>query len=224
MRTVPEYRPCRELASIERRWQDRGRLTFDQDQNWCPTMLNSGQIMYTRWEYSDSAHFYSRLLFRMNPDGTGQEALMHSNSYWPNATFYAKPIPGSPTKVIGIVSGHHGPPRMGELVLFDLSRGRHESEPAVQRIPGYGKPVKAILTDELAAESWPKFLHPYPLSDKYFLVSAKPNSFANWGIYLVDIFDNMLLLAEQPGYGAVRAGSIPQGSETSVDSRQGESG
>ncbi len=176
------------------------RLTFDQDQNWCPTVLNSGQIMYTRWEYSDSAHFYSRLLFRMNPDGTGQEALMHSNSYWPNATFYAKPIPGSPTKVIGIVSGHHGPPRMGELVLFDLSRGRHESEPAVQRIPGYGKPVKAILTDELAAESWPKFLHPYPLSDKYFLVSAKPNSFANWGIYLVDIFDNMLLLAEQPGY------------------------
>ena len=28
----------------------------------------------------------------------------------------------------------------------------------------------------------------------------KTQRFANWGIYLVDIFDNMLLLAEQPGY------------------------
>lgn len=176
------------------------RLTFDQDQNWCPTMLNSGQIMYTRWEYSDSCHYHSRLLFRMNPDGSDQKAYMHSNSYWPNSTFYAKPIPGSTTKFIAIISGHHGVPRMGELVLFDPGRGRHESQPAIQRIPGYGKPVPATIADGLVDGSWPKFLHPYPLSDKYFLVSAKPRNDANWGIYLVDIFDNMVLLAEQPGY------------------------
>ncbi|MEI7899746.1 MAG: SUMF1/EgtB/PvdO family nonheme iron enzyme [bacterium] len=176
------------------------RLTFDQDQNWCPTVLNSGQVMYTRWEYSDSAHYHSRLLFRMNPDGTDQKAYMHSNSYWPNSTFYARPVPGSTTKFVAIISGHHGVPRMGELVLFDPGKGRHEAQPAVQRIPGYGKPVTPVISDGLVDGSWPKFLHPYPLSDKYFLASAKLKDNANWGIYLVDIFDNMVLLAEQPGY------------------------
>ncbi len=176
------------------------RLTFDQDQNWCPTVLNTGRILYTRWEYSDTPHYFTRLLFHMNPDGTDQRAYAFSNSYWPNSTFYARPVPGSPTKVVAIVSGHHGVTRMGELVLFDFGRGRHEAQPAVQRIPGYGKPVLPTIADGLVEGSWPKFLHPYPLSDKYFLVSAKPNSNANWGIYLVDIFDNMLLLAEQPGY------------------------
>ena len=176
------------------------RLTFDQDQNWCPTVMNSGQIMYTRWEYSDSAHYHSRLVFRMNPDGTDQKAYIHSNSYWPNSTFYARPIPGSPTKFVAIVSGHHGVPRMGELVLFDAARGRNEAQPAIQKIPGYEKPVLPTISDGLTDGSWPKFLHPYPLSDKYFIVSAKPRESANWGIYLVDVFDNMVLLAEQPGY------------------------
>ncbi|MCF7732073.1 MAG: SUMF1/EgtB/PvdO family nonheme iron enzyme [Akkermansiaceae bacterium] len=176
------------------------RLTFDQDQNWCPTVLNSGQIMYTRWEYSDSAHYHSRLVFRMNPDGTDQKAYIHSNSYWPNSTFYARPIPGSPTKFVAVISGHHGVPRMGELVLFDAARGRTEAQPAIQRIPGYDKPVLPTISDGLVDGSWPKFLHPYPLNDKYFLVSAKPKDNADWGLYLVDVFDNMVLLAEQPGY------------------------
>ena len=176
------------------------RLTFDQDQNWCPTVLNNGRILYTRWEYSDSPHYFTRILFHMNPDGTDQKEYAFSNSYWPNSTFYARPVPGSPTKVAAIISGHHGVPRMGELVVFNPAQGRHEATPVVQRIPGYGKPVPPTIADGLVEGSWPKFLHPYPLSDKHLLVSAKLNPSANWGIYLVDIFDNMVLLAEQPGY------------------------
>ncbi|MCH5375587.1 MAG: SUMF1/EgtB/PvdO family nonheme iron enzyme, partial [Planctomycetes bacterium] len=52
----------------------------------------------------------------------------------------------------------------------------------------------------LVDASWPKFLHPYPLSDKYFLVACQPTAQSLWGVYLVDVFDNMLLLAESPGY------------------------
>ncbi len=99
-----------------------------------------------------------------------------SNSYWPNSIFYARPIPGHPTKVVAVISGHHGVPRMGELVIFDPAKGRHEADGAVQRIPGYGKKVEPIIGDALVDGSWPKFLHPYPLSDKYFLVSCKPDA------------------------------------------------
>jgi len=176
------------------------QLTFDQDHSWCPTVLNSGRVMYTRWEYSDTPHYFSRILFEMNPDGTAQFELYGSNSYWPNSTFYARPCPGHPTKVIAVISGHHGVPRMGELILFDPAKGKREADGVVQRIPGYGQPVEPIIRDGLVNGSWPKFLHPYPLSDKYFLVSCQVNSKSTWNLYLVDVFDNMLLLREEPGY------------------------
>ncbi|OGV70868.1 MAG: hypothetical protein A2283_14155 [Lentisphaerae bacterium RIFOXYA12_FULL_48_11] len=176
------------------------RLTFDQEHNWCPTVLNNGRILYLRWEYSDLPHFVSRILFHMTPDGMNQSEYYGSNSYWPNSMFYARPVPNHPTAFAAIVTGHHGVPRMGELVLFDPSLGRHEAQGVVQRIPGYGKPVEPIILDRLVDKSWPKFLHPYPLSMKYFLVSAQPTPSSDWGIYLVDVFDNMFLLKESRGY------------------------
>jgi len=179
--------------------QNIRQLTFDQEHDWCPTVLNNGRILYTRWEYTDTVHCHSRLLFHMNPDGTQQMEYLGGNSYWPNAFFYARPIPDHPTKVVAVISGHHGVPRMGELVVFDPARGRHEAAGAVQRIPGYGKKVEVVLKDRLVDDSWPKFLHPYPLSEKHFLVASKPRPDSLWGIYLVDTFDNMLLIRQEPG-------------------------
>ena len=176
------------------------QLCFDQDHDWYPFVMNDGRVMYTRWEYSDTAHYFTRILMRMNPDGTGQMELYGSESYWPNSIFYAKPIPDSATKFVAIVSGHHGVPRMGEMLLFDAERGRHEADGVIQRIPGYGKKVEPIIKDQLVNDSWPKFLHPYPLSDKYFLAASQPKPNMQWAIYLVDVFDNMFPLAEVPGY------------------------
>ena len=176
------------------------RLTFDQDHDWCPTVLNNGRVAYTRWEYSDSPHYFTRILMHMNPDGTRQMELYGSNSYWPNSIFYARPIPGHPSQVIAVISGHHGVPRMGELILFDPAKGRHEAQGVVQRIPGYGKEVEPVIRDGLVNGSWPRFLHPYPLSEKYFLVSCQKNNKEPWDIYLVDVFDNMLKLRSEPGY------------------------
>ncbi len=175
------------------------QLCFDQDHNWCPTVLNNGRVLYSRWEYSDTAHYFTRLLFSMNPDGTNQAEYYGSNSYWPNSTFYARPIPGHPTAVVAVISGHHGVARMGELVVFDPAKGRSENEGAVRRIPSNGRPVEPLIMDTLVDSVWPKFLHPYPLNDKYFLVSCKPSPDASWGLYLVDVFDNMQLIRELPG-------------------------
>ena len=176
------------------------RLTFEQDHDWCPTVLNNGRVLYLRWEYSDIPHFVSRILFHMNPDGTEQMEYYGSNSYWPNANFYARPCPNHPTRFVGIVGGHHDSPRMGELVLFDVAQGRREADGVVQRIPGRGKPVEPRILDGLVGASWPKFLHPWPLSDKYIITACKPTANSRWGIYLVDVFDNMVLLKEEPFY------------------------
>ncbi len=173
------------------------RLCFEQDNDWYPVVLNNGRIMYLRWEYTDSAHYFSRVLMSMNPDGTDQKALYGSNSYWPNSLFYARPIPGSASKFVGIISGHHGVAREGEMILFDSAQGTFEADGAVQRIPGYGKKVEAVTKDALVDGSHPRFLHPYPLSDKYFLASC--NIKGGWAIYLVDVFDNFVLLKKEEG-------------------------
>lgn len=175
------------------------QLCFDQDHNWCPTVLPNGRVLYSRWEYADTPHSNTRLLFSMNPDGTNQAEYYGSNSYWPNSFFFARPIPNHPTKVVGIVSGHHGVRRMGELTILDPAISRREAEGALQRIPGFGKKVEMVFRDKLVDDSWPKFLHPYPLSDEYFLVSAQPTAQSSWGIYLADVFDNLLLIKEVPG-------------------------
>jgi len=180
--------------------QDIRQLTFDQDDDWCPTVLPNGRVLYLRWEYTDTPHYTTRLLFHMNPDGTEQMEYYGSNSYWPNGIFCARPVPGHATKVVGIVTGHHGVRRMGELVIFDPQRGRFEADGVVQRIPGWGKKVEPVIVDRLADQSWPKFLHPYPLSEKYFLVAMQPNAGSLWGVYLVDVFDNLVLLKELAGY------------------------
>ena len=94
--------------------------------------LENGRVIYTRWEYTDSAHYFSRVLMHMNPDGTDQKAFYGSNSYWPNSMFYARQIPGKPTQFVSTITGHHSNAKGGALCLFDVSKGRHEADGAVQ--------------------------------------------------------------------------------------------
>jgi formylglycine-generating enzyme required for sulfatase activity len=203
------------------------QLCFDQEHDWCPTVLNDGRVLYTRWEYADTPHSNTRLLFHMNPDGTGQMEFLGSNSYWPNSFFYARPIPGHPSRVIAVIGGHHDNPRQGELVLFDPARGRREAEPAVQRIPGHGREVERVVKDGLTLASWPKFLHPYPLDGSFFLVSCKPAPNSPWGIYLADVFDNLVPLLQVPEYALfepipLRAAKAPPVIPDKVDLRSKE--
>jgi formylglycine-generating enzyme required for sulfatase activity len=175
------------------------QLTFEQDSDWCPTMLPNGRVLYQRWEYTDQSHANSRILFHMNPDGTDQREFRGSGSWFPASFFYAKAIPGEAHQVIGVAGGHHGTPRSGRLLIFDPSQGRRDGEGIVQEIPGRGKKVEPIVRDCLVDGVWPQFLQPWPLSAKYHLVAAKLRPDALWGIYLADVFDNLTLIQEVEG-------------------------
>ncbi len=170
------------------------RLTFEQDSNWSPYVMENGRVMYQRWEYADIPHFWSRILFTMNPDGTDQKAFYGSNSFWPNTLFYAKSVPGSTSKFTAIVGNHHGTRRAGKLVLFDVTKGRVEADGVVQGIPGFGKKVEPVVVDGFYTGSWPKILHPQPLNANYHLAAVKLNASDKFGIYLIDSFDNLLPL------------------------------
>ena len=176
------------------------QICFEQDHDYTPSVLNDGRVLYLRWDYTDTPHVWNRILMSMNPDGSAQQEYYGSNSYWPNAAFFARAVPGHPTKIATIVTGHHEG-RVGELVILDPAKGRREADGVVQRIPGRGQTVEPVIEDKPTEHSWPKCLHPWPLNEHYLLVAAKPSPDDLWGIYLVDTFDNLVLLQEEEDYG-----------------------
>ena len=179
------------------------RLTFDQDANWNPVVMNNGRVMYTRWEYTDLTHYYSRIVMHMNPDGTENKALNGSGSMFPNSTFDIQPLPGHGSAFVGIISGHHGVARSGRLIIFDPTKGRKNVQGMVQEIPHRNRPIQELIKDELVNGVWPQFVKPTPLNDKYFLVAAKLDPQSLWGLYLVDIYDNVTCLMQAEGEGYI---------------------
>jgi formylglycine-generating enzyme required for sulfatase activity len=175
---------------------DVRQLTFDQDLDLHPMVLPTGQVIYSRWDYTGTMHMYMRPLMVMNPDGTGQRAVYGSNSYWPNGLYFPRAVPGKPNRLISILAGYHSPPRMGKLALLDLTQGWYEEKGVVQMIPGRGERIEPTIRDNLTGGDWPQFLHPYPLNEKYYLVAMKRHAKANWGIFLVDVFDNLVPLLQ----------------------------
>jgi len=203
VQAVPCWHGQKRVANLYRMDADGSgmrRLCFDQDHDFHPCVLPTGQVLYHRWDYTGINHIFLRLLMVMNPDGTGQKAVYGSNSWYPNGLYFPRPLPGRPGGVVSILSGYHGVHRMGQLVLVDLERGWHGADGLVLRISGRGDPIRPVIRDQLVDQDWPKFLHPFPLSDRHFLVSCCPDPKSGWGLYYADVFDNVVLLREEPGF------------------------
>ena len=219
------------------------QLTFEQDSDWHPRVHHNGKVMYLRWEYTDTPHYFSRHLFQMNPDGTNQLEYWGSGSYFPTAFVWARPVPNDPDLVVGIVSGHHAKSETGRMMLINPSVGRKytlkyvpedkvwgkegaqinihpevlpaEETGCVQEVPGWGRDVVGNVYDNQGGGQKYTFGTPWPLSDKYFLVSMRGFGGAaeaagrgkrakrpsgKWTLCLVDVFDNMTVVYADPTY------------------------
>ncbi len=179
------------------------RITFDQDANWNPSITNDGKVIYTRWEYTDLTHYYSRIVMTMNPDGTEQRALYGSGYMFPNSVFDMQVLPGHSSAFVGIISGHHGIARSGRLILFDPKKSRKGAAGMLQEIPYRDREIEEVVKDRLVDGVWPQFIKPTPIDDKYYLVSGKLSPEGLWGVYLVDVYDNVTCIYEAEGEGVI---------------------
>ncbi|MDP6848866.1 MAG: SUMF1/EgtB/PvdO family nonheme iron enzyme [Kiritimatiellia bacterium] len=174
------------------------QLGFDQETSWNFSVMDDGRVLYLRYEYTDLPHYYSRLAFTCNPDGTMQRAYYGSNSYWPTSFFGLRQMPGHPTKIIGTATGHHGPSRMGKLIILDPAKGTHETDGAIQVVPRREEKILNHIADVLYGNTPFKALTPWPLDEKYILTMMKPDlKNSLWGLYLVDVFDNVTLIYQE---------------------------
>lgn len=186
-------------------------LSFHETHEWHPSVLNDGKIVYTRWDYVDrnAAKFHG--LWTCHPDGSNPSILFGNYTTRPWTCYQAKAIPDS-NRIVFIGGGHHANVG-GTLVLLDPSR--------VSLDPNSGEDrpeALQCLTPEVCfaeAEGWPKsyFYSPWPLSEKYFLVSFShdplPGGYTGeyrdteTGLYYFDRFGNLELLYRRKGISAV---------------------
>jgi hypothetical protein len=183
---------------------DIRRLSVTKDGDYLPHTLGDGTIGYTRWEYQERSFAHIQSLWSVRPDGTGADALykQHMNNPW--AVEEARSIPGS-AKLVAIATGHHTLPA-GPVVLLDPRAGMND--PAGLRIvtPGVNPPEGGMVGTPVADGGVPApgglYQHPWPLSEKHFLVSygygaeTDPTGYA---LYLLDVYGTKELVYRDPG-------------------------
>ena len=86
------------------------QISFNTNHDFAPSVLNNGQIVFSRWEVINGANEVS--LYRVNPDGTGLELYYGANSHATGAN-----IAGTNNNVIQFLSARQRPD--GKLLALD---------------------------------------------------------------------------------------------------------
>ena len=147
-------------------------LSYNDVGEWFPSVSNSGEVLFARWDYIDRDAVTHQNLWSMRPDGTNPMAVWGNALPKPHCTFQAKPIPDS-NKLVFTASAHHSV-TAGPVCLLDPSVGLNAPE-AVERITPLPYPE---------AEGWkiPEWYEsPWPLSEDLFLAAYSPNQLKNEG-------------------------------------------
>ena len=201
------------------------RLGYDQVVTCHPSVLENGNVIYTRWDYNDRGQVFPQALFAMNADGTKQTEYYGNNSWFPTVLNHARGIPGT-DKVLAVLHGHHTW-QAGELAVIDRSKGTQEtqgvqviapSREATGETRGFsyerdedgwidpGKGPQNIAVDRYGQDG-NLHRHPYPLDERSFLVAMTPYMNARdegkrrgirFHLYWMDIDGHRELLAYDP--------------------------
>ena len=188
-------------------------LSFHETNEWHPSVLNDGRIVYTRWDYVDRSAANYHGLWTSNPDGTNPSILFGNYTQRINACFQAKAVPGS-NKVAFIAGAHHADVG-GSLVLVDPEKYRLDPTTGEDRFESIEELTPEVCFPE--GVGWPKsyFHSPWPLSQDYFLVAfsfkplpgmgpnVKDDNYT--GLYYFDRFGNLELLYQDPNFSCMYA-------------------
>ena len=95
-------------------------LSWHETNEWHPSLLSDGRIVYCRWDYVDrsAAHFHG--LWVSNPDGSNPRALFGNSTKNISTCFQPRAIPGS-DRIVFVAGAHHANVG-GSLVVLDPSR------------------------------------------------------------------------------------------------------
>lgn len=179
------------------------QLSWNDVNEWFPSVSNSGHLLFARWDYIDRDAVTHQNLWSMRPDGSNPLAVWGNETPKPHCTFQAKPVPGS-SKIVCVASAHHAITG-GPVVLIDPTVHNNSQEAVTHLTPGHYPEVEKGPNGE-----W--YNAPWPLSEKLFLVAysrdglmyepSRHNPDYALGLYVMDGQGNREVLYRDGTIGA----------------------
>ena len=195
------YTPSYVLYRCDADGNNIRRISWGEANEWKPSILHDGSIMYTRWDYINRHDTIFQSLWTTRPDGTATGHFYGNNSRNPCMISEARAIPGS-DRVSALATAHHSY-MTGSIIVLDTLKGRDGLEPVTRITPEIPFPEGGE-----AGPGFPgSFSDPWPLSEEVFLCSYQPDAqawqgrvqrFNAFGIYLVDAYGGRELLYRDP--------------------------
>jgi len=161
-----------------------------------PGVLDDGRVVYPRWEYVDKGFANAVSLWTVRPDGSGTEHVYKNTCVLPCAMIDTRSIPGS-QRIITVGAGHHGGLE-GPVILVDNRLNRRDSMGMTNLTPEISYPGMFPTRGKGGAG---KFRHPYPFSEKFYLISHNaPTSEEKrrFSIHMFDAWGNRSELYKDP--------------------------
>lgn len=181
-------------------------LSWHETNEWQPSILNDGRVVYTRWDYVDRNAAKHHGLWTTNPDGTNASILFGNYTYAINACYQPKAIPGS-NKILFVGGAHHLDVG-GALLSFDPSKRSYDPQTGEDDLSSIERLTPNIPLPEVEEEGNQTcnqyYFSPYPLSEDEWITSysreplggllAQTTSSGKLGIYYGDCYGNLELL------------------------------
>lgn len=174
-------------------------ISYSNEPDYLPSVMDDGRVIYTRWEYTDKPLWRAQSLWTSHPDGTQAVTYWGNQSVWPDLMKDARDIPGS-RRVMFTGSAHHNW-FSGSVGIIDPDKGLNFPDGLTKvtadvEWPECGNgPVDPVESPRYhAAGDYPAYYSPYPLSEHDFLVSAQRDG--KFRLYLMDVDGNRELIYE----------------------------
>ena len=183
------------------------KLTNSPVSEFSPTVTDDGRILYSRWEYVDKGSVCVKCLWAMNPDGTGSAEIYGNNINKPPTFLHGRSIPGHRNMFVALGTPHFPQGGVGTVIRLDTTKDIRTREPMTYITPDVDIRAEGGFHHRkdgewLRSNGGPLYGDPYPLSDRFFMVSHNPDRAWDdpvaWGLYMLDEFGNHTLVHSDP--------------------------
>ncbi len=175
------------------------QLSFNEANEWNPSLRHDGRILYTRWDYINRHDTVLQGLWTTRPDGTDVRHFFGTNTHAPTMLAEARAIPGS-RRIVATAAAHHRY-TTGSLVMIDPLEGEDDDRPVTRITPEAAWPE---------AEGYDKpgsYGSPWPINEEMFFAAYQPDVISRGrsdqrvnvhAIYLVDTLGGRELIYHDP--------------------------
>jgi len=198
------------LYRIDADGSNMQKLTNSSVSEFSPSIMHDGRIIYSRWEYVDKGQIGVKCLWAMRPDGSGSVEIYANDIALPPVFIHSRPIPGYDNSRFVVLGAPHFPQSgVGTVIRLDINHPIRTREPMTYITPNVDIRTEGGFHHKVDGRwvknpNGPLYMDPYPLSDKFFLVSHNPdkpwNDLRAWGLYLLDEFGNHVLIYKDPEF------------------------